>query len=178
MDLQAGSASGRQQLPRPQSLPMPQHPGAHQQLPGIPPQAKPQQHPSLGPAARQHPQLQPQTAHLHGMGRPSGPTLAGAPSHPMPHGTIKQEGGGLQPGPMQMQRGPSPHMRSVSPAPGGLNPAQLAQQQQQHAAAMQQATLQQAQGMLPWQLYRMHFVVTPACPGCELACMRSLCQLL
>ena len=78
------------------------------------------------------------------MGRPSGPTLAGAPSHPMPQGPIKQEAGGLQPGPVAMQRAPSLHMRSVSPAPGGLTPAQLAQQRQQQQAA----AMQQAQGLL------------------------------
>ena len=139
----AAAAAGRQQQARPLQA---QHPGQHQQLPGIPPQSNPLQHMPPGPA-RQH--MQPQPARLAHMSRPSGPTLAGAPSHPMPQGPIKQEGGvgvgGIQPGPVQMQRAPSPQLRSVSPAPGGLTPAQLAQHQQH--AAMQQAAMQQAQGM-------------------------------
>ena len=93
--------------------------------------------------------MQPQPAHLGHINRPSGPTLAGAPSHPMPQGPIKQEGGvrvgGVQPGPMHMQRAPSPQLRSVSPVPGGLTPAQLAQHHQH--ATMQQAAMQQAQGV-------------------------------
>ena len=68
----------------------------------------------------------------------------------MPQGPIKQEGGvgvgGIQPGPVQMQRVPSPQLRSLSPAPGGLTPAQLAQHQQQ--VAMQQAQGTQATGHL------------------------------
>lgn len=134
----AAAAGARQQQVRPQLV---QHPGQHQQLPGISTQPIPLQH--MPPVAgRQHMQQQP--AHMPGMSRPTGPTLVGAATHPMPHGHIKQEGGGLQPGPVQMQRAPSPQLRSVSPAPGGLTHAQLTHQQQH--AAMQQAAMQQAQG--------------------------------
>lgn len=136
----AAAAAGRQQQVRPQLV---QHPGQHQQLPGMSTQPTSLQHmPPVVP--RQH--MQPQPAHLSGMPRPTGPTLVGAASHPIPHGHIKQEGGGLQPGPVQMQRAPSPQLRAVSPSPGGMTSVQLVHQQQQQVA-MQQAAMQQAQGM-------------------------------
>ena len=137
-----------QQAPRSQQLPILQQPtpGTHQ-LPGIPPTAASlQQGPAAMAAARQQQtMMQGKPNHAPGMARPSGPTLAGPPSHPMPQGAIKHEG--LQPGLAQGQapmRAPSPPVRAMSPAaPAGFTQAQLLQQQQ---AALQHA--HQLPGML------------------------------
>ena len=138
-DFQAAQLAARQQQARPQQMQVPQQSNAHQVLPGLPPHSNPQQHPSSALAARQH--IQPHSTHPQGGAvRPIGTSLAGGTGpHVRPQGHIKAEAEALQPGPLQMQRAPSPQMRSVSPAPGGLAPVQLAQQ---HAA------MQQAQGVL------------------------------
>jgi len=139
--LQEALASGQQQPGRSQQMRSQQQaaPGAHQ-LPGIPPAATSQaQIPSLQAARQQQqPMVQAQLPHMANMGRGTGPSLAGAPSHPMPQGPIKQEGlphGGLQG--QHTMRAPSPPMRATSPAmPGGLTQAQLLQHQQQQQAAL------------------------------------------
>ena len=133
-------ASGQQQPGRSQQMRSQQQaaPGAHQ-LPGIPPAATSQaQIPGMQAARQQQPMVQAQLPHMANMGRGTGPSLAGAPSHPMPQGPIKQEGlprGGLQG--QHTMRAPSPPMRAMSPAmPGGLTQAQLLQHQQQQQAAL------------------------------------------
>ncbi|DBA96240.1 TPA: hypothetical protein ACH3X3_002432 [Trebouxia sp. C0006] len=145
---QEALASGQQQPGRSQQMRAQQQaaPGAHQ-LPGIPPAATSQAQVSGMQAARQQqPMVQAQLPHMANMGRGTGPSLAGAPSHPMPHGPIKQEGrppGGLQG--QHTMRAPSPPMRAMSPAmPGGLTQAQLLQHQQQQ---QQQAALLHGQQM-------------------------------
>lgn len=140
---QEALVSGQQQPGRSQQMRSQQQaaPSAHQ-LPGIPPAATSQAQISGMQAARQQqPMVQAQLPHMANMGRGTGPSLAGAPSHPMPQGPIKQEG--LHPGGLQGQhtmRAASPPMRVMSPAmPGGLTQAQLLQnqhQQQQQAALL------------------------------------------
>ncbi len=142
--------SGQQQPGRSQQMRSQQQaaPGGHQ-LPGIPPAATSQaQIPGMQAARQQQPMVQ---AHMANMGRGTGPSLAGAPSHPMPQGPIKQEG--LHPGGLQGQhtmRAASPPMRAMSPAmPGGLTQAQLLQNQHQQ---QQQAALLHGQQMPGMQL--------------------------
>ncbi len=132
-----------------------QQAGAHQ-LPSIPPAATSQAQIPGMQAARQQ---QPMVPHMANMGRGTGPSLAGAPSHPMPQGPIKQEG--LAPGGLQGQhtmRAPSPPMRAMSPAmPGGLTQAQLLQHQQQQ---QQQAALLHGQQMPGMQLFNCTWITT------------------
>ena len=150
MALQEALASGQQQPGRSQQMRSQQQaaPGAHQ-LPGIPPAATSQAQTPGMQAARQP---QPMVPHMANMGRGTGPSLAGAASHPMPQGPIKQEG--LPPGGLQGQhtmRAPSPPMRAMSPAmPGGLTQAQLLQSQHHQ---QQQAALLHGQQMPGMQLF-------------------------
>ena len=169
MALQEALVSGQQQPGRSQQMRSQQQaaPSAHQ-LPGIPPAATSQAQISGMQAARQQqPMVQAQLPHMANMGRGTGPSLAGAPSHPMPQGPIKQEG--LHPGGLQGQhtmRAASPPMRVMSPAmPGGLTQAQLLQNQHQQ---QQQAALLHGQQMPGMQLsncdgrpYDMHRGITP-----------------
>lgn len=135
----AGPGTVRSQAPASVAHQQQPTPGTHQ-LPGIPPTAASlQQGPAAMAAAhQQQTMMQGKPNHAPGMARPSGPTLAGPPSHPMPQGAIKHEG--LQPGLAQGQapmRAPSPPVRAMSPAaPAGFTQAQLLQQQQ---AALQHA---------------------------------------
>lgn len=151
--LQEALVSGQQQPGRSQQMRSQQQaaPGAHQ-LPGIPPVAASQAPiPGMQAARQQQPMVQAQLPHMANMGRGTGPSLAGAPSHPMPQGPIKQEG--LHPGGLQGQhtmRAASPPMRAMSPAmPGGLTQAQLLQNQHQQ---QQQAALLHGQQMTGMRL--------------------------
>ncbi|DBA69595.1 TPA: hypothetical protein ACH3X2_012666 [Trebouxia sp. C0005] len=150
---QEALVSGQQQPGRSQQMRSQQQaaPGAHQ-LPGIPPVAASQAPiPGMQAARQQQPMVQAQLPHMANMGRGTGPSLAGAPSHPMPQGPIKQEG--LHPGGLQGQhtmRAASPPMRAMSPAmPGGLTQAQLLQNQHQQ---QQQAALLHGQQMTGGQM--------------------------